>query len=67
MDVFFMNAMNCCSNLRGLKCPTFTFTQTHTPMFDNISIRFQPVSFNQRYDDVVMQARWMLFYHGYVY
>lgn len=62
IKVFLMHAVNCCSNLR---CHKITQTNTHTQMFDNISIGFHPISLNQRYDDVVMQARRMIFHDDY--
>lgn len=49
-NVSLMHVVSCCSNLRDSKCSTFA---KHTQRFDNISIRFQPVSFNQRYGDEV--------------
>lgn len=46
LNVIFMHAVNCCSNLRDPKCPTFTIRHTHTQMFDYKSITFHPVLFN---------------------
>lgn len=62
-NVSLMHVVNCCSHLRDPKCSSFAITQTRTERFDNMSIRFHPVSFNQRYGDQV--NRWMVFYDDY--